>query len=353
MTTEATETTNDSASTPEAGDAAVLAAAREAMGKPAVEAEAAEGIAAGVPSTEPATPIAAEVSELQQLRESIKAKERDQRLREEVTASLRKEHAAELAAAREQLAKEVRAEHAAAFKSRMRTQPVETLTEYEVEGVDLVRRIAERAGPQGQSLTELAQLREELAALKGGGGAVPKEISEALAEMKAWKEERARDAQARQQAAVENAQRQLVTMVTEKSAGAVAFYGGERAMVARAHEIADEYCQAKGVTTCPYPIIVQELDAEARKGAADSVRALEARLAALKALQQPAAVTVAPTESNGRKTTQVPRTPSAAGASERRASPKPASEMSASELDEAARVAAREAMGPKQKSRMA
>src|SRR5436190_484096 len=121
MTTEATETTSDSASIPEAGDAAVLAAAREAMGKPIVEAQAAE-----------------------------------------------------LAAAREQLAKEVRAEHAAAFKSRMRTQPVETLTEYEVEGVDLVRRIAERAGPQGQSLTELAQLREELAAIKGGGGAVPK-----------------------------------------------------------------------------------------------------------------------------------------------------------------------------------
>jgi hypothetical protein len=352
MKIETAETTSSTESTPDAGgDDTVLAAVRDALGKPADGAGEPTAAATDQPADEPAAAQAppSELTELQRIRDDIKAQQKEQRLREEARAAARKEYEATLASEKERITKEVREQLAADFKKRLRTSPVDALTEHEVDGAELVRQIAERAGPNGQQAAELAALREEIAALKGGG-AVPKEVADALAEVKAWKDERAKDAAARAAQAAEQAQKHLVSIVTEKAPGAAAYYGDSKAVYARAQQIADEYCQAKGETTCPYAVIVSELESEARTGAADRVKALAAQLAALQTLQQPAAVTVPPTETNGRK--QVPRTPSAAGASERRASPKPADEMTAAELDEAVLVAAREAMGPKKVSRM-
>lgn len=329
--------------TPEATtDAAALSAAREAMGKADTEAPPTPDAPAAPPSV-PATPDA--LTELGQLRAEIRAKEQEQKQRERLDGEYKKRLDESLAAERTRLQAEVRAELVADYRNRMRLAPADTITEFGVDGVDLVRTLAERAGPQGQSLGEIAKLRAELDALKTNGS------KDLRAEIDAIKAERAKDIAAYHAREADAANRQLVTLLTEKTPASLAYYGGEAVVVKRAQEIADEYCAAKGVQTCPYGVIVQELEAESRKGAADRLKSLDAQRSELaKLLQQPAGITGAPTEMNGRKG---PRTLSAQGASERRASPKPASEMSASELDEASRAAAREALGPRARPRTA
>ena len=331
------------------GDAAALAAAREAMGKAAEEAPPAADGAPATPAATPAPAPPAEVealTELGKLRAEIRAKEQEQKQRERLDGEYRSKFEAAVAEERKKLAAQAKAEVLAEYREKLRLTPREALEEAQVDGVNLVKTLAERAGPQGQALAEIAKLRAELEALRTGGAS-----ADVRAELDAFKKAREQEAAAAREHQVQQSHRQLVTMVTEKVPAAVHFYGSESAVTTRAQAIADEYCAAKGVGTCPFPVIVQELEAEARKGAVERAKALKAQYDEVsKLLQQSGEAPASSSESNGRK--QAPRTLSAAGASERRASPKPVSEMSPAEIDEAARFAAREAMGPKVKPRM-
>lgn len=328
-------------------DAASLAAARAAMGvEPAAEPAAPAAGEVEAPAAAPSAPAAGEPTEIEKLRAEIKAREGEQRQREKLEASYAEKLKAQVDAVSAKIREEVRAEERAAVRSRLKENPFAAISELEVDGAALVGKLAERA-KVGPVFDEIAQLRAELAAMKDGGAS--KDIRAELESLKKAQAEREAAAQ-REAAAAE--ERGVVSIVTKEAPAAIAFYGDEANVVKRARAIATEWCTLKGVETCPYDVIVQQLDTEAKKGAAEELKKLDARREALsKLVQQPApGLAGRPTESNGQAR---PRTLSAQGASERRASPKPVSEMTPAEQDEAMRAAAREAMGPVKKSRMA
>lgn len=325
-----------------ATDAAALSAAREAMG--VAEPDAPAG-APPTPANAPASDAAA-LTELQQLRAEIKARENETKARQKLETEYEGRFKTSIEAERAKLQTEVRAALVEEYKQKLRTRPAETITnDFGIDGAALVTDLAHRAGPAGAALAEIAELKAKLSKLETGGTS---EVAKLRAEIEAERKA-ARDAQAAQ--SHEASAKQLVNIVTEKAPAALAYYGDASGMMTRAQSIAQEYCEAKGVDVCPYNVIVAELESEAKAGVAARVKTLEAQLASLKSLQQPAGLAGKPTELNGRTTST--RTLSASSASERRASPKPLAEQSQEELDKAMRDAAREAMGPTKKARSA
>jgi hypothetical protein len=213
--------------------------------------------------------------------------------------------------------------------------------ESEVDGASAVARLAEAASPEGKLHAKVAELEAAISRLTGDDSPAAKRIAALEAETK-----RAQDAY--QAALRQREERDLVAQVEAAAAQAPivrAFFDDDGLVVRRGREIAREYCEAKGVDTCPFPVIVQELRAEARREAPKEIARLQARIAKLSTLlQKPAGEPAAPqpTETTGRQLGQ--RTLSAKAASERRATPKPSSEMSDAERDEAALAAAKEAL---------
>ncbi len=329
-------------------DAASLAAAREAMGAPAPETAAPAGeaeeagvAAPGEPAKAEPAAAAAEQTAYERVMRDIKARDDEQKAREKLREQVRAEARAELEAERTKIREEETARVRAELKDSFKRAPVKAITDLEVDGGRLITDLAERAG--NPLYDRLAELEAQLTDVRTKGSSAAEERIKALESAIAKRE------QADMQAARAAEDRQVASVFAEKAPSALAYFGGDAAVVKRAREVATSYCEATRETHCPYDVIVQQLTQEAKTGVADELRKLDARREALsKLLQQPAGDTGKPTETNGRTG---PRTLSAQGASERRASPKSPAEMTPAERDEAMLAAAREHMGPKKKSR--
>lgn len=313
-----------------------------AAAPPPVATEAASPAPTAAPAPTP------EMTELERIRAASKGRVEEQRAREaaraqaveEARASLRAEYDAQVKAAREQAAAETRE----AIKRQFHTKPVDAITEMGLDGAQLIGDVAKRAGQAGPVYDEIASLRAELAELREAASGVST-LKESFSKMEATNKAYEEQILTSQRA---HAQRQLLEAVTAKSEAIPAYFGGADKLSARAQEIADEYCQLEGKSTCPYDVVVSELAAEAKRGVSERLKALDTERSALaKLLDEPRAAAELPAESKGLQAT---RTLSSQSAGERHATPKPRDQMTAADLDEAMRAAARAAIGDKAKA---
>lgn len=353
--TDSDTTTTDGPSIDGASDAEMLAALRaareaepsgETEGDGEAEGESTAGEAAAPPGeAETTSPPAAasepaeEETELGRLRKERAKLEREQKAREAMKAQLRAELEAELKGSlpkRDDLLAEARREWLARFK----TDPVAAFRDADVDGAQAVARLADAASPEGKLHAKIAELE---AALENRHEPLAKRLEQIEAERKREREQYEAMLRAQEE-------RALVTQVETEAAKEPlvrAFFRDDSALVRRGREIAQEYCEATQKPTCPWSVIVSELKAEAKREAPKEIARLQERIAQLSKLVQgsaPAAVQATqPAETRGAAPGQ--RTLGAKSASERRATPKPASDMTDEERDAAALAAAREAMG--------
>ena len=326
---------------------AMMAAATESLGQSAPEGGVPAGAEAGLPSTEAAADAASptdspKTESLDDWRKLLSEREEQQkaresamrRAREELRAEMKAEIEAEKARAREELKREISADYARRFKET----PVDAIRDIGVDGANLVADLANRASPEHAMREEIRKIREELSK---ANEPVRKELDE-------LKSKYSRDEKAYAQIVEERRSADLFAMITTPFAKEV--YDTPAAARAKMQEIADQYCAAKGESTCPFPVILQTLEAEAKREAKLAAEAAKSRFDKFsKLLGESPGLPGTPTQTNGKPAPTPTRSLSAQDVSTRRSSPKPA--ISEEEMEEAMLKAAQDALGPKKTTR--
>lgn len=324
-----------------ARDAAAAAFEAAAADAPSVEEPApAEEAEADAPA-----PAAAETTDetpLALMRKEMAKRDDEQRYREKLRASVLEELKGETEAYRQRLTQETEQRLKAEMLERIRSRPVEWIKENQIDGTQFISELADRATPHGKLYDEFAQFK----------AAVAKDLETTKKRAETAEQQLQRLAEERQEAQKQQAYQRLVSQVEAdpEAKGLIsAYFGTQEHVIQRSQEIADEYIASTGNRSCPYDFVVNQLKTEAKSGVPAELQKLQARIDELSKLQM-AAGDGKPTETNGQKG---PRTLSAKGASERRATPKPRSEMSDAEVDEASVAAAMAVMPPRKASRSA
>lgn len=340
--------------TGDGGDAALLAAVQAELAKGGLV-EDAEGElpapakkpqAPAKPKEEaalasPPPPTEEEETELDRIRLARKRREDEQRKRELEGATLREQQQLQQQE-RERLRAEAREEALREFREKLRLNPVEAIRETGVEGPDLVKDIYERSTPNGKLLERIAALEsrheKELAALRSQNEQFAK-AEEERQRVFQYHAEKRREAEF------------LAHVSEEKTPYTSAYFEDNDAILRRAYEIAGEY-QAETNRPCPYPLLVQQLEKEARaavKDAAEKARLRAERLSKL--TQQVGSVTPDKAAPESKAAAGKPRIAPSPSGGERRSTPKPPDDEA--EMEEAMLRAASEALGPdRPRSRM-
>lgn len=323
-------TTGEAATTPDApAPKWEEVAAKEARKAADAEASKPRDVPGGDPANDPspandnaAKPEPTALQRLEaKMRTRVDSQKARERLRAEVAAEVQREYEAKHAGA----IAEARAAAHREMIEQLRTKPDEFVKGAGVDPKDMIADWVKASDPQ-------AALARKIAELEAKVGQAPKELTEklqALEAMEAQRQEAFRKAQA------ESGFTQLLSQCTDEKTPYLRAIFSDAQIKARAQDVANQYCKATGETICPFGELVEYLESEAK-------RELQQFAPKLSRLQELATPAVKPTESGNGSSTK-PRTLSASSTSERRASPKPASEMTEAEAREAMLAAARSA----------
>lgn len=300
--------------------------------EPAAEAPTAETLeeakkpAANLADVAPAKPDDEEPEP--ELRRLLRAREEKQEAREErQTAAQEKAEAQRALAEAKQLLAQVQAEKDLITR-RLRSEPTRAMRELGVDPGHFAESVAREGTPEAAYQAVVAELKGEIqslrAELKGDVTAIQEARKQEYAQYEAMK----RDA----------TEKAFIAMAApDKYPHLRARFDTDKAVVDAAYARINE-CVAKGVA-CTDQQVLEDLEHEAKGWAKKAYPTLS------ELLQKVMGEAAAGAADQGERASKGPRTLSAQSASERRATPKPISQLTADEAEAEMRRIAREAMG--------